>query len=264
MAGCGCGDGGCRRGDDAYWKALLWALLVNFVFFGIETVGAFRSGSSSLLADAVDFLGDAVNYGSSLLVTGMAAIWSTRLAKFKGTIMFSWGLLVFGRAAWMAMQGRVPEASTMTLLSILIAIYVHQTGILLTLGFDLLLACLAFPFILGLYWRRGTTAAALTALIVGGTVRLTLFVLMPTMYGLPNDIWYIPNPWFTPAMDGWVTFIAAAVALATYVTVSLLTPPSPIRGLDIRVADDLDEALPEEKVRALVAEEAGAHETSPV
>ena len=152
----------------------------------------------------------------------------------------------------------------MTLLSILIAIYVHQTGILLTLGFDLLLACLAFPFILGLYWRRGTTAAALTALIVGGTVRLTLFVLMPTMYGLPNDIWYIPNPWFTPAMDGWVTFIAAAVALATYVTVSLLTPPSPIRGLDIRVADDLDEALPEEKVRALVAEEAEADETSPV
>lgn len=137
MAGCGCGDGGCRRGDDAYWKALLWALLVNFVFFGIETVGAFRSGSSSLLADAVDFLGDAVNYGSSLLVTGMAAIWSTRLAKFKGTIMFSWGLLVFGRAAWMAMQGRVPEASTMTLLSILALIanvgvammlYRHRNG----------------------------------------------------------------------------------------------------------------------------------------
>ncbi|PRC61481.1 hypothetical protein C6A85_08600, partial [Mycobacterium sp. ITM-2017-0098] len=40
------------------------------------------------------------------------------------------------------------------------AIYVQQTGILLTLAFDLMLACLVVPFILGLVWRRGTTAAA--------------------------------------------------------------------------------------------------------
>lgn len=137
MAGCGCGDGGCRSGDDAYWKALLWAFLVNIAFFGIETVGAFQSGSSSLLADAVDFLGDAVNYGASLLVTGMAVIWSTRLAMVKGAVMFSWGLFVLGRAAWMAMQGGVPEASTMTLLSILalianvgvaVMLYRHRNG----------------------------------------------------------------------------------------------------------------------------------------
>ena len=49
----------------------------------------------------------------------------------------------------------------MTLLSIAFAIYVKQTGILLTLAFDLLLACLAVPFILGLVWRRGTMRAAI-------------------------------------------------------------------------------------------------------
>ena len=43
----------------------------------------------------------------------------------------------------------------MTLIAILIAIYVKQTGILLTLAFDLLLACLVVPFILGLVWRKG-------------------------------------------------------------------------------------------------------------
>ena len=49
----------------------------------------------------------------------------------------------------------------MTLLSIAFAIYVKQTGILLTLAFDLLLACLAVPFILGLVWRRGPMRAAI-------------------------------------------------------------------------------------------------------
>ena len=32
--------------------------------------------------------------------------------------------------------------------------------ILLTLAFDLMLACLIVPFVLGLVWRRGTTTAA--------------------------------------------------------------------------------------------------------
>ncbi len=49
----------------------------------------------------------------------------------------------------------------MTIASIAFAIYVKQTGILLTLAFDLLLACLIVPFILGLFWRRGTAAAAM-------------------------------------------------------------------------------------------------------
>ena len=81
----------------------------------------------------------------------------------------------------------------MTLLAIVIAIYVKQTGILLTLAFDLLLACLVVPFILGLVWRRGTSAAALVSIVVGLTVRLVLFVMTPTMYGLDNTILYIPN-----------------------------------------------------------------------
>jgi solute:Na+ symporter, SSS family len=29
----------------------------------------------------------------------------------------------------------------------------------------------------------------------------------------------------------------------TYVVIALLTPPAPIRGLDIRVAEDVDDAL---------------------
>ena len=130
-----------------------------------------------------------------------------------------------------------------TLLAIVIAIYVKQTGILLTLAFDLLLACLVVPFILGLVWRKGTSTAALASIVVGLAVRLVLFVMTPTMYGLDNTILYIQNGVFDATFDGWPTFIAFGASLATYVAVALVTPASPIRGLDIRVAEDLDDAL---------------------
>ena len=131
----------------------------------------------------------------------------------------------------------------MTLLSIAIAIYVQQTGILLTLAFDLLLACLTVPFILGLVWRRGTTTAAVASMAVGFVVRIVLFVMTPTMFGVENTILYIPNDLVSAAFDGWPTFIAFAAGLLTYVAVSLATPPAKLRGLDIQVAQDVDDAL---------------------
>lgn len=131
----------------------------------------------------------------------------------------------------------------MTLVSILIAIYVKQTGILLTLAFDLLLACLVVPFILGLIWRKGTSVAAITSIVVGLSVRLVLFVMTPTMYGLENTILYIPNGMIDASFDGWPTFIAFAASLVTYVVIALLRPAAPIRGLDIRLAEDVDDAL---------------------
>jgi Na+/proline symporter len=145
----------------------------------------------------------------------------------------------------------------MTLISIVVAIYVKQTGILLTLAFDLLLACLVVPFILGLVWRKGTATAALVSIVVGLTMRLVLFVMTPTMYGLDNTILYIPNGIFDASFDGWPTFIAFAASLVTYVIVAMATPPAALRGLDIQVAKDIDDALAEPE-RAPVAEPAVA------
>jgi Co/Zn/Cd efflux system component len=64
---------------------MLWAALIgNLAMFGVELVGGLGSGSVSLLADAVDFFGDATNCGISLLVLGMALTWRVRAALFKG------------------------------------------------------------------------------------------------------------------------------------------------------------------------------------
>jgi Co/Zn/Cd efflux system component len=60
----------------ASYRRVLWAALaINATMFVVELVGGLRAGSVSLLADAVDFFGDAANYGLSLLVLGMALAW---------------------------------------------------------------------------------------------------------------------------------------------------------------------------------------------
>ncbi|WP_099025645.1 sodium:solute symporter family protein [Mycolicibacterium palauense] len=131
----------------------------------------------------------------------------------------------------------------MTIVAIVFAIYVKETGILLTLAFDLLLACLIVPFILGLVWRRGTDAAAMAAIVVGLAVRLVLFAMTPTIYGVDNTIFYVQNSVVDASFDGWPTFIAFGASLVAYLVVALATPAAPLRGLDIQVAADLDEAM---------------------
>ena len=64
MSGCGC-DSVCDTppANPAYRRALWIALVLNALMFGVELVASFAAQSVSLLADAVDFLGDAGNYG---------------------------------------------------------------------------------------------------------------------------------------------------------------------------------------------------------
>ena len=96
------------------YRRVLWvALLINLAMFGVELAGGLQAGSVSLLADAVDFFGDAANYGMSLAVLGLALRWRARAALVKGLSMGAFGVFVLGRAAWSAMAGTVPEPVTM-------------------------------------------------------------------------------------------------------------------------------------------------------
>jgi Co/Zn/Cd efflux system component len=96
------------------YRRVLWAALaINALMFAIELAGGLHASSVSLLADAVDFLGDAANYGVSLLVLGMAPVWRGRAALLKGLSMGAFGLFVLGRTGWSAATGTVPEPITM-------------------------------------------------------------------------------------------------------------------------------------------------------
>jgi SSS family solute:Na+ symporter len=119
----------------------------------------------------------------------------------------------------------------------IIAIRVSQTGILLTLAFDLMLACLIAPFILGLFWKRSTSTAALVGTAVGFVVRLVLLVMTPTLYGVDNDLWYIDNDVFGPGFDGWATLVAAAAGIGAFVITALLTTSDDDEELDLLDVD---------------------------
>jgi Co/Zn/Cd efflux system component len=101
-------------GADPRYRRVLWAaLVINALMFGVEIASGLHAGSVSLLADAVDFFGDAANYGLSLAVLGLAPAWRARAALVKGLSMGAFGLGVLAQAGWSAASGTVPEPVTM-------------------------------------------------------------------------------------------------------------------------------------------------------
>jgi Co/Zn/Cd efflux system component len=99
--------------DAAYRRVLGLALALNAGMFLVEVVSGVAAGSSSLLADAVDFAGDAANYALSLGALALLPAWRPRVALLKGYSMGAFGVFVLGVTAWHALRGTVPEAATM-------------------------------------------------------------------------------------------------------------------------------------------------------
>ena len=100
--------------NDPRYRRVLWiALFINIAMFAVEIAGGFAAGSVSLLADAVDFFGDAANYGLSLAVLSLGLTWRARAALVKGISMGVFGLFVLAKALWTALSGSVPEPMIM-------------------------------------------------------------------------------------------------------------------------------------------------------
>jgi len=102
------------------YRRVLWAaLVINAGMFLVELIGGWQAGSLALLADAIDFFGDAVNYGLSLAVLGMALSGRAKAALFKGLTMLGFGVFVLGKAVWSWHSGVLPEPSTMGAIGLL-------------------------------------------------------------------------------------------------------------------------------------------------
>ncbi len=96
------------------YRRILWvALAVNLAMFAVEIGAGLAAQSVSLLADSLDFLGDAANYGVSLFVLGMALQWRARASLMKAASMGLFGLWVAGTTIQHALAGTVPEAPVM-------------------------------------------------------------------------------------------------------------------------------------------------------
>ena len=116
MTGSCCSSDSCASpppADPRYRRALWIALVLNVAMFAVELGGAWSAGSVSLLADAIDFFGDAGNYAISLAVLGMALSTRSKAALFKAACMGGFGVYVLASALWSLHAGIVPEPATM-------------------------------------------------------------------------------------------------------------------------------------------------------
>lgn len=94
-------------------NTLKCVLAINAVMFGIEFGAGVIAGSTALLADSLDMLGDALVYGFSLYVVGRDDGWKARSALLKSAVMAAFGLFVLGEAIYRALNPELPLAGVM-------------------------------------------------------------------------------------------------------------------------------------------------------
>ncbi|PJI32413.1 cation transporter [Acinetobacter pseudolwoffii] len=117
---CSCSHEPAPSKPDSKFRTALWiALVVNLTLFVVELIGGAYAHSSALWADALDFFGDAVNYGISLAVIGASLYWRATVALLKGMTMALFGLVIMGKVIYAYLQGIPPEALTMGLIGVL-------------------------------------------------------------------------------------------------------------------------------------------------
>ncbi len=102
------------RESSAQYRKLLWiALVINGAMFAVELASSFRGESVSLLADSLDFLGDAANYGISLAVLGMTLDVRVKASRLKAASMLAFGVWVLALAVWHFTTDRIPNVPIM-------------------------------------------------------------------------------------------------------------------------------------------------------
>lgn len=114
MSNC-CEDKSCEiAGMREQHSRVLWIVLaINASMFVVEGWAGLVAHSTSLLADALDMLGDALVYGFSLFVLARSARWQAGAALAKGGFMLLFGLGVLAEAGYKAFDPILPTTETM-------------------------------------------------------------------------------------------------------------------------------------------------------
>lgn len=95
-------------------RVLVAVLLINAVMFVAEFGAGLVAGSTALMADATDMLGDALVYGVSLYALGRSARWKAGAALFKGLFILALGIGIAINVV-VKIESGVPPSSTLML-----------------------------------------------------------------------------------------------------------------------------------------------------
>ncbi|MBL8544877.1 MAG: cation transporter [Hyphomonadaceae bacterium] len=94
-------------------RVLTIVLVLNASMFAAEFGAGIVAGSSALMADAVDMLGDALVYGVSLYALSRGDLWKARAAIFKGVFILLLGVGVLAQVGMKVLTGAPPISSIM-------------------------------------------------------------------------------------------------------------------------------------------------------
>lgn len=114
MASC-CEDKSCEITllREKHRHVLLVVLIINAAMFFIEGAAGWFANSTSLMADALDMLGDATVYAVSLYVLNQSPQRQAKVALIKGGFMLTFGLFVLADVAYKSYHPGMPNTFTM-------------------------------------------------------------------------------------------------------------------------------------------------------
>ena len=117
----GCCDGGCtvEALQNKQRGTLRIVLGINAVMFVVIASAAFYGQSTSLLADSLDNLGDALTYGLSLWAVSRGVATKDRVALFKGVLIFLGATVVAGHVVYKLFVPTMPLFEVMGIFSLL-------------------------------------------------------------------------------------------------------------------------------------------------
>lgn len=120
MADC-CEDKACALDAlrDRQRSTLKVVLAINAVMFAVELVAGMMAGSTALLSDSLDNLGDALTYGLSLYAVSRGSRSKARVALFKGVLILTAGIFVLCQVVYRIAVPVIPTHETMGLVSLL-------------------------------------------------------------------------------------------------------------------------------------------------
>lgn len=92
---------------------------INAVMFVVELIAGMMAGSTALLSDSLDNLGDALTYGMSLYAVSRGPRSKAKVALFKGVLILLASLFVLSQVVYRIAVPVVPLYETMGLVSLL-------------------------------------------------------------------------------------------------------------------------------------------------
>lgn len=105
--------------QERYRKVLKMVFVLHIIMFVVSITAAAISQSSSVLADALDFIGDAANYAISLFILTSSILIRAGISIAKAVTMIVFGIPVLVYSIMRIQSGELPDYEVMNIAGIL-------------------------------------------------------------------------------------------------------------------------------------------------